>query len=83
MELPPAPPHLPYAACRRPGVDREWFFPDRWDSPSGMRRALEVCAGCPEREPCLAYALTDRWLLGVWGGTSHLQRRHLRQSRSS
>ncbi len=32
--------------------------------------ALEVCAGCPVREPCAAYAVATGQLWGVWGGLS-------------
>jgi hypothetical protein len=72
-----APPHLPQAACRQPGVDPLWFFPERGHHPD---LAFAVCRSCPEREPCRAWALEhgSQHLWGVWGGTTWLQRRHLR-----
>jgi WhiB family transcriptional regulator, redox-sensing transcriptional regulator len=76
---PPDLPYLPRAACRRQGVDPEWFFPAREGRTSGAH-ALEVCAGCPERDPCLNFALQDRELVGVWGGTTHNQRLLLRRA---
>jgi Transcription factor WhiB len=82
MWSPAAPPHLANAACRRPGVNSEDFFPGRGQGKnrSAMRRALAVCDGCVDREECLNYALGEPWLLGVWGGTSHRQRLLLRRS---
>jgi WhiB family transcriptional regulator, redox-sensing transcriptional regulator len=77
---PTPPPYLPHAACRRPGVNREWFFPPPGRDSATLHRALDVCAGCPHSEACLAYALTDRTLSGVWGGTSANQRRLLRRT---
>jgi WhiB family redox-sensing transcriptional regulator len=43
-----------HAACRWPGVDPEWFFPDR---NGGARRAKAVCSGCPVRAECLRDAM--------------------------
>lgn len=76
MEWPPAPPHLPHAACRRPGVDPEWFFPTRTKGQdrSALRRALAICASCPHLQQCRQYALADPKLVGVWGGLSGHQR---------
>lgn len=41
------------------------------------RPAKELCARCPLRRPCLAYALTHA-VEGVWGGTTEDERRELR-----
>lgn len=58
--------------------DPELFFPhDSATSHFQTPRALEVCAGCPFRRPCLAYALTHD-VRGVWGGTTYQRRRALR-----
>jgi Transcription factor WhiB len=76
----PAPPHLPEAACRRPGIDRLWFFPENdKEGRAKLRKALHVCRSCPEIRACRAYALTDPTLVGVWGGTSGQARRKLRR----
>ena len=60
------PPALPGAACRRPGVDPEWFFPHRGQQ---TKRAKAVCSDCPERAACLEHwaAMTARhraWAVG-------------------
>ena len=64
------------AACRG-WPQPEVFFPGRGDT-NAVRAARAVCAGCPVREPCLAFALAEHILEGVWGGTSERQRRRLR-----
>ena len=61
------------AACR--GTDLEVFFPGRGESAGPARR---VCAGCPVRQPCLDYAITNRIASGVWGGLTERERRALR-----
>jgi WhiB family redox-sensing transcriptional regulator len=33
-----------------------------------IEKARDVCAGCPARRPCLAYALATLPTAGVWGG---------------
>jgi WhiB family redox-sensing transcriptional regulator len=43
--------------------------------------AKETCAGCPVRDECLDYALTNVIRHGVWGGTSEKERRKLRAAR--
>ncbi len=39
------------------------------------QRAKAICATCPVREPCLAYALRIREPHGIWGGLSEVERR--------
>ena len=56
-----------HAACR--DLHPDVFF----DGPLG--RAKAVCATCTVKADCLAYALPDPSLLGVWGGTTERQRR--------
>jgi WhiB family redox-sensing transcriptional regulator len=64
------------AACRaHPEVN---FFPGRGHSTAPAKL---VCEGCLVREQCLAYALADRELRGVWGGTSERERRVMRRRR--
>lgn len=48
-----------------------------------LGRAKAVCATCTVTEACLAYALPDASLLGVWGGTTEAQRRRMRRSAST
>ena len=47
-----------------------------------VRAALATCRECPVRQPCLATALNHRPEadVGIWGGTTQAQRRHLRTS---
>lgn len=60
------------AACRYPTGDLtldDWFtrlhtLPGR----DSARRAKAVCAECPVKEACLAYAIETRQPFGVWGG---------------
>jgi WhiB family redox-sensing transcriptional regulator len=66
------------AACRE-HQDLRWIN-GRTDSTSAARA---VCAGCLVREECLHYALADVTIVGMWGGTSTVERQHLRaRSRS-
>ena len=40
--------------------------------------AEALCAGCPVAARCLAYALADPSLLGVWAGTDAREREAMR-----
>jgi hypothetical protein len=53
------------AACL--GMPSEVFFPAKGQQATP---ALEVCDGCPVTEPCLDYAIRERLVLGVFGGTT-------------
>lgn len=68
-------PDLPGAACvTNPDV----FGIGRTD-PSyqyATRAAKRICDGCPESEPCLAWALANP-VPGVWAGTTETQRRNI------
>ncbi len=63
------------AACRGQG-SRQWVG-ETDGSPYAAQKA--VCAVCPVREPCLAYALANKSLMGCWGGTTEAERRELRR----
>lgn len=62
-------------------TDPEAFFPDGGGNP---RAAKAVCGGCEFRQPCLDYALATTVsgypVAGVWGGTTAVERRRLRQA---
>jgi WhiB family transcriptional regulator, redox-sensing transcriptional regulator len=45
--------------------------------------AAELCRGCGFVASCLAYAVENRELSGVWGGTTEGERRRLRARASS
>jgi len=67
------------AACT--GLDTELFFPPHGDSTHGSQ-AKQICNGCPVVTDCLLYALTDLQLVGVWGATSHKQRKQIHRNRN-
>ena len=54
------------------------FFPS---DGVGVDVARRICAGCPVREPCLEYALSNHIDHGVWGGASERERRRLLRRR--
>jgi hypothetical protein len=39
--------------------------------------AKRICARCPVKSPCLAYALGVHEALGIWGGSTEAERRQL------
>ena len=63
------------SACSR--ADPELFFPSGTDAagPGQARKAKAVCAHCPVRAQCLAFALATSQKHGVWGGTTEDERR--------
>src|ERR671921_1881195 len=68
------------AACR--GPQAAVFFPpshfERKDEKAEREsRAKAICATCPVRQPCLAYALQIREPHGIWGGLNEAERRQL------
>ena len=62
--------------CR--DADPAVFFPN---DGVGVQVAQRICADCPERIPCLEYALVNRIDHGVWGGTSERERRRILRQR--
>ena len=71
----------PEAACA--GVSTEAFFRADGESTLSWRRraqwAKALCSACQVRSPCLAWAL-ERGELGVWGGTTEIERAALIKS---
>jgi len=75
---PALPPRIAWrqqAVCR--GLDPDMFVPGT-ESDDTVGDAVAVCAGCPVRLDCLAEALADPRIVGVWGGTTTWERRELR-----
>lgn len=64
------------AACR--DLPTALFFPADKDD-GAAERAKAVCRSCPVRRDCVAYALADPTLTGVWGASTADQRRNRRQ----
>jgi WhiB family transcriptional regulator, redox-sensing transcriptional regulator len=63
------------AACQ--DADPDLFFPLSASGKSLEQagRAKAICAGCPARQPCLAFALRTAQLHGIWGGLTEEERR--------
>lgn len=74
-EAPDAPP----AACRRPDVDPDLFFPGAGQSVDPGRA---VCLGCPLRTRCGEWAIPQADLYGIWGALTAKDRRRIRRERS-
>ncbi|MEU3901563.1 MULTISPECIES: WhiB family transcriptional regulator [unclassified Streptomyces] len=68
-----------HAACRT--EDPDLFFPIGTTGPAALQteQAKAVCRTCPVREQCLRWALDTGQSIGVWGGTSELERRALKR----
>jgi WhiB family transcriptional regulator, redox-sensing transcriptional regulator len=62
------------AACQ--ACDPDLFFPLSSSGPAveQIARAKEICARCPVRRECLAFALRTRQAHGVWGGLTEQER---------
>lgn len=69
------------AACRH--ADTELFFPIGRGSRAmaEAQQAKTICARCPVRQPCLAYALATGQAYGIWGGYDEQERRALHRQR--
>jgi WhiB family transcriptional regulator, redox-sensing transcriptional regulator len=67
------------AACR--DEDPELFFPVSELGPGARQvaRAKAVCARCPVRAECLAYALEYGLDHGIFGGLTERERRRVRR----
>jgi len=69
-----------YAACR--GMDVEVFFPPTGERGAARARreeaACRICASCPVRADCAAFARSAGEPYGVWGGLTERERRRRR-----
>jgi WhiB family redox-sensing transcriptional regulator len=68
---------LARAACT--DSDPELFFPLSPADCALTRLAVQVCASCPVRAPCLQAALGDPRTAGIWGGTTEEERAAMRR----
>ena len=69
------------AAClEHPEVE---FIPANPSTEQNADEARAICARCLCREECLAYALADPGLLGIWGGTTTAERRTMRRQQAA
>jgi hypothetical protein len=53
-------------------VESDSWWPAQGESPDELAR--RICADCPARPECLAYALAADEREGVWGGLTPAQR---------
>ena len=63
-------------------ADSDLFFPISATAAAApqIARAKAICADCTVRSACLDYAMADRNLQGIWGGTTDDERRKARRS---
>jgi WhiB family redox-sensing transcriptional regulator len=61
------------ALCRQ--IDAELFFPLPNETPHD---ALKACKLCPVQAECFAFGMEGNYE-GVWGGTTHSQRKLMRK----
>lgn len=67
----------PWAGALCAETDPEAFFPEKGESSHEAKR---VCAsGCPIRDFCLEFALSNKEEYGIWGGMSAVERKRLIQ----
>lgn len=67
------------ALCVQLRLPLEMFFPERGQEKLA-KRAKEVCSRCPEQKACLeiVFTMADSMATpGIWGQTSHADRRRL------
>jgi WhiB family redox-sensing transcriptional regulator len=65
-------------ACR--SADPDLFFPISDSGPAREQaaKAKAICATCPVRRECLAFALRTGQVYGIWGGTTEHERTAVR-----
>ncbi len=53
-------------------ADPDLFFPISSTGPAERQiaKAKTICAGCQVRRECLDFALRNRLVYGIWGGTT-------------
>jgi len=63
-------------------ADPDLFFPIASIGPAldQIDQAKRICAACAVRRPCLAWALDQGVVSGIWGGTSEAERRAIRRA---
>jgi WhiB family transcriptional regulator, redox-sensing transcriptional regulator len=67
-----------YGACR--GESIATFVPSLGGS---FVKARELCGDCAVRSECLDFALADEDVIGMWGGTTAVERRAMRGRQGS
>jgi WhiB family redox-sensing transcriptional regulator len=62
-------------------ADPDLFFPisATGSSAAQVAEAKAICASCPVLSDCLGFALAQRDMQGIWGGTTDSERKQLRR----
>jgi WhiB family redox-sensing transcriptional regulator len=63
-------------------VNPDLFFAGKGEAAT-TRAAKRFCQQCEVRKQCLEYALTNRGIAGVWGGTTERDRQELKRRKAS
>jgi WhiB family transcriptional regulator, redox-sensing transcriptional regulator len=65
-------------------ADPDVFFPISVAGASAtqIRTARAICAGCAVRSDCIDFAVENREIQGIWGGTTDDERKKLRRARA-
>lgn len=76
-------PDLPGAACKGAADADDVFFPlDNNRTQFAIARARTLCDRCPERVPCLTWAMNEN-VGGIWGGVGERGRRAMKRKASA
>ena len=59
-------------------TDPEIFFPET-SNLNSARSAIKICQQCDHEVACAAYAIVRPSIIGIWGATTHTQRRKIRK----
>ncbi|MGW7495402.1 WhiB family transcriptional regulator [Streptomyces luteogriseus] len=65
------------AACI--GIDPRAFFPIGHHARAQVNAARRICAACPVRQQCAAFAIETGERNGIWGGMTQQQLRQRRR----
>lgn len=65
-------PRLDGALCAQ--TDPELFHPEKGRSDQ-IRKAKAICGRCPVQPECLEWALDNRTVTGILGGTTYSERK--------
>jgi len=63
-------------------ADPEAFFPERGCDRWTIETAKKICQSCIYEAPCREWAIDNREI-GVWGGTTELDRKRMRKMRKA
>lgn len=64
------------AACH--GINPNFFYPA---DKASIEAAKTFCQGCEVHDDCLAYALANEEIFGIWGGASERERKRILKRR--